>query len=358
MFTTFLLLVLLGGNTFSAMNPCVVQLNSNTRAVGIRNETFTGTPHCVYLGVRYALPPTGTRRFWNPELYTPSGSQNYTTFGSICPQWEDMSKEGEKPIGDEDCLFMNMYVPKNLKSRQQKYPVLVYLHGGSYLVGSAENYSIFGVDLLIDNEVLVIAVNYRLYVLGFLRVPEWNVTGNFGLKDQRAALQWIQRYIAAFGGDPDRVTLMGHSAGAASAAHHLYSASSRGLFHRLILIGGTNINPFAFRRVEVPNMSEKLKTRFNVSSLEELQRLNVSELYGARILRDVFFFNDVISYFTPNLEDPADPEAVIAESPYELVRRKPANQVPIMMGLTATEMEKIQFKRNEFFVGKKVPMKH
>ncbi|KXJ80906.1 hypothetical protein RP20_CCG022667 [Aedes albopictus] len=360
MLILLVLLITLNVASSRASNPCIFQLNPNSTGIGILNETFTGTEHCVYLGVRYALPPTGIRRFQNPELYIPSGPQNYTTFGSICPQWDDMNHWG-KLLGDEDCLFLNIYVPQEGGGSTQdpqrpRYPVLVYVHGGSFVIGSGRMFATHGGDLLMDHGVVVVAINYRLSALGFLRIPEWKVAGNFGLKDQRVALRWIQQNIAAFGGDPECVTLLGHSAGAAAAAHHLYFTGSRGLFHRLILMGGSNLVPFGLRYAQESNVTEKVMSAFNVTSLEELQLIDYREFHKKYIFEHVPFMNQYSPYFIPTVEEGSeDSEAFIIRPPHELVKQKPAMQVPILMGLTATEFEKILYYRDQFFLGRNFP---
>lgn len=153
---------------------CVVKFDSSSYGVGIRNETFSNVSYCIYLGVRYANPPTGSFRFkvckvdislyffiirknvsflQNPVLHDPVGPQNYTVAANICPQRKDINK-AEHIIGDEDCLFMNIYTPyaiTNGSFSNTKYPVLVYIHGGSFMAGSALTDVENGPDLLIDS---------------------------------------------------------------------------------------------------------------------------------------------------------------------------------------------------------------
>lgn len=127
--------------------------------------------------------------------------------------------------GDEDCLFLNIFRPKMRK--RSLLPVVVYLHGGSFRYGSA-NSSEHGPEYFMETDVILVTVQYRLNIFGFLSSGDSNCPGNFGLKDQVQALRWIRRNIQSFGGNPKSVTLMGHGAGAASVQLHMMSPLSNG----------------------------------------------------------------------------------------------------------------------------------
>lgn len=192
-------------------------------------------------------------------------------------------------------------------------------------------------------------------MLGFLRYPEFNISGNFGLKDQRAALQWVQRYIKYFGGDPNRVTLMGQSAGAGSVTYHLYSEGSRNLFQRLVALSGSLLSPWALNHDSL-NIGEQLIANYNVSNLEDLQQINFKHFVERNESFDTFgFFTMFYPGFIPSIEDPNDPEAFITALPQELVKQKPVNQVPILMGHTSTEFELLLFYANFLYIGDNFP---
>lgn len=134
---------------------------------------------------------------------------------------------------------MDVYAPEHAKPGD-RLPVLVFIHGGAYYYGSKWHYD---PEFLVTKNVIAVIVNYRMGVFGFLCIDG---ISNLGLKDQVAALKWIQKNIAAFGGDPDNVTVSGQSAGASAAAMHMLSKSSSGLFHKAILLSGTPLAPWAF----------------------------------------------------------------------------------------------------------------
>ncbi|XP_058459413.1 juvenile hormone esterase-like isoform X2 [Malaya genurostris] len=243
-----------------------------------------------------------------------------------------------KVLGDEDCLFLNVYSPaiSKVPGTNRKYPVLVYIHGGSYAIWSSQT-DMFGVDSLIENEVLIVSFNYRLFVLGFLRHPEFNISGNFGLKDQLAALQWVQRYIEPFGGDPNNVTLLGQSVGAHSVTYHLYLDSFGGLFHRAIAMSGSLLAPSAMIYNPKHFTPAYLKA-INISTKEQLMSAPFQDLFLLFSIPRRFVFTSIgLPIFLPTIEDEKDPEALITKPVHEMILAAPANQVPLMIGMTAME---------------------
>ncbi len=144
-----------------------------------------------------------------------------TDDGSVCPQW-DISQG--KPVGDEDCLFLNVYTPKvDSKGRA----VMVYIHGGAFIMGGSASY-FFGPNYLLDNDVILVTFNYRLGPLGFLATDDKASAGNMGIQDQIMVLNWVKRNIEKFGGDPGKVTIFGEDAGAASASLLALSPQANG----------------------------------------------------------------------------------------------------------------------------------
>jgi para-nitrobenzyl esterase len=193
-----------------------------------------------FLGIRYAAPPTGDGRWASPE---PAAKWDEplqaTTHGAACQQRVSGSFGTPTVAVDEDCLFLNIHAPA---SATGKRPVMVWYHGGGYTGGMGGDYD--GRLLAADNELVVVTVNYRLGVFGFLASSgltadsETESSGNYGIQDQRAALEWIRDNIAAFGGDPRKVAIVGESAGAGSVCSHVVSPKSKGLFHAAIMQSG------------------------------------------------------------------------------------------------------------------------
>ena len=202
---------------------------------------------CVsFLGVPYASPPTGELRFRPPVDPEPwSGVRNTTEPGLIAPQAETVLAgyvPGDPLAQGEDCLMLNVFAPAIDDGRR---PVLVYIHGGAFLIGSGAGVMYRG-EQFARRGVVVVTMNYRLGALGFLAHPDLAAGngggfGNWGLADQIAALRWVRDHIASFGGDPGNVTLVGESAGAMSAADLLISPQASGLFRRAILESGATL---------------------------------------------------------------------------------------------------------------------
>jgi len=194
-----------------------------------------------FLGIPYAAPPVGRRR-WQPPGQQPSwrGVLKATEFGASCP-----GSQCNAPSNDtkdsEDCLFLNVYRPVGRKA-SRRMPVMVWIHGGSYTTGCGDRYSGWTMLKQAQEGIILVTINYRLGVFGFLGSDKLRAedgsTGNFGLQDQRAAIQWVREHIAAFGGDAGRVTIFGESAGAGSVAAHYVSPKSWPFFDRMISQSG------------------------------------------------------------------------------------------------------------------------
>lgn len=193
-----------------------------------------------FLGVPYAQPPLGSNRFKPPKLPTSwSQARDATEYGASCPQTPSrITNNPSTASSTEDCLFLNVFAPNT----PGEFPVMVWMHGGAFVTGSGANR--YNPARLVERGVVVVTVNYRLGMLGWLSHPDLTAegegsSGNYGLMDQQAALRWVQSNIANFGGDPNNVTLFGESAGGHSVLTHLVAPDSAGLFHKAIIQSGS-----------------------------------------------------------------------------------------------------------------------
>ncbi|KAK2874382.1 hypothetical protein Q8A67_021535 [Cirrhinus molitorella] len=278
-------------------------------------------PVIQFLGVPYAAPPTGERRFQPPEPpISWSDIRNATQFGPVCPQtllegrlpdvmlpvWFTNSIEVVSSYvqdQSEDCLFLNIYVPtedgplskkqnddladndgaedEDIRESGSPKPVMVFIHGGSYMEGTANMFD--GSILASYGNVIVITVNYRLGVLGFLSTGDQAAKGNYGLLDQIQALRWTSENIAFFGGDPLRITVFGSGAGASCVNLLTLSHYSEGLFQRAIAQSGTALSSWAvsFQPAKYARMLAKkvgCNLKDTVEMVECLQKKHYKEL--------------------------------------------------------------------------------
>ncbi len=232
-------------------------LSGNAQAAGLTINTTGGVVQGIstsstnkYLGIPYAAPPTGPLRWRAPQPASWSGVLQANTLPPICPQ-------PAGPLGaaslNEDCLYLNVYAPS---SGNNGLPVMVWIHGGAFKSGTGDTYD--GTTLT-QNGVIVVTLNYRLGYLGFLANPVLDEessgggSGDYGLMDQQAALLWVKANAKSFGGDPNRITVFGQSAGGQSVLDQLVSPTAAGLFQRAIIESGS----YAFTLPSLANADAK-----------------------------------------------------------------------------------------------------
>ncbi|PBK95732.1 carotenoid ester lipase precursor [Armillaria gallica] len=259
-------LVLLGLHAYIVTSAVISSRAAPT--VTLDSATFTGTTSGAvskFLGIPFAQPPTGDRRFRLPETHPAyNGSYDASAFGPSCPQQAvklpiltGVPEEAVDYIvdsiykailpDDEDCLTINVLKPASATSNS-KLPVVAWIFGGGFELGGPAMYdgtSIVSRSIALNQPVIYVSMNYRVSGFGFLAGKEVKeaAVGNLGLHDQREALRWIQNYIATFGGDPTKVTIWGESAGAISAALHTiaYDGDTQGLFRAAFMQSGSPI---------------------------------------------------------------------------------------------------------------------
>ena len=230
-----------------ASNEDIVTIFNGQVQGEIRTNELTGAEYRAFHAIPYANPPIGNLRFKPPEPFVDKWNKPYIASNSsrapICPQLAEgnFMNIDENQL-NEDCLYLSVYAPiKDVI--ESNLPVLVWIHGGSFDRGIGM-FPFHGPERFIEgDDIIMVSINYRVGILGFLSLGIPDVPGNMGLHDQVMALQWVKENIDAFGGDPKSVTIMGESAGSWSTYYHLFSPLSRGLFHRIIAQSGTPMSP-------------------------------------------------------------------------------------------------------------------
>ncbi|ERE78030.1 liver carboxylesterase-like isoform 1 [Cricetulus griseus] len=203
----------------------------------------------TFLGIPFAKPPVGSLRFAPPEPPEPwSGVRDGTSYPAMCLQSDIMTIGGAKEMNllmhpvsmSEDCLYLNIYTPAHAHEGSN-LPVMVWIHGGGLVIGMASMTD--GSILAATEDIVMVAIQYRLGILGFFSTGDKHARGNWGYLDQVAALHWVQQNIASFGGNPGQVTIFGASAGGTSVSSLVVSPMSKGLFHRAIMQSGVALLP-------------------------------------------------------------------------------------------------------------------
>jgi para-nitrobenzyl esterase len=229
-------------------------------AIVVRNTTYgmvQGTSEnglTTFRSIPFAAPPLGALRYAAPQPPVPwQGVRDASGEPNPCPQ---LKIDGNVYIGNEDCLYLQVYIPENAASTGP-LPVLYWIFGGGYVLGDGEEFGFYdGSNLALKRGVIIVAVNYRVGPFGFLALSGLqsadpnNSTGNMGLQDQTLGLQWVKNNIAAFGGDPNRVTIFGESAGGFSVCWHMVNQASAGLFASAIMESGSCTSPQFFQPVD------------------------------------------------------------------------------------------------------------
>src|SRR6202451_572357 len=285
----------------------------------------------AFLGIPYAAPPVGDLR-WKPPAPAAkwNGVRSAKEFGAHCMQgkvYGDMTF----PDGgnSEDCLTLNVWTPA--KKADAKLPVMVWIYGGGFAAGGTSEPRQHG-EKLAARGVIVVSMNYRLGVFGFFVHPELakesghNSSGNYGLLDQTAALQWVQRNIAAFGGEPDHVTIFGESAGSFSVSAQMASPLAKGLFQKAIGESGAAFFSgdlsFEPRSAREEKDAQLVRSKLGVSTLAQLRALPAQKLLDAFSPPQSPGFD-----FSPDVDGYFLPEPVPA-----IFAARTQNDVPLLAG--------------------------
>ncbi|BFG05266.1 esterase-6-like [Drosophila madeirensis] len=333
-----ILAVCLRTATGDPLDVCLKDLGClrGTHMPGYQGEEFE-----AFMGIPFAKPPVDSLRLRNP---VPSGAwEGILDAGTAKDGCLQRNYFADKwPIsGVEDCLYLNVYRPK--KRDGSPLPVMFYIHGGGFFSGTAHPVA-SGPEYMMDTEqVIMVTVPYRLGPLGFLSTGDTDMPGNFALKDQRLAMRWVQQHIADFGGDPQLVTIFGHSAGGMSVHYHMLSPSSKGLFQRAMSLDGTIHSPFLKINKEPLAQARKLAAVAGIEGAESLdskglaqalRELDPVELHKTVDSLKVWANFPFISN-TPVAEPVGCPEAFFTENPVQAHLEGRINQVPWLISVTS-----------------------
>ncbi|CAG7837972.1 unnamed protein product [Allacma fusca] len=279
-------------------------------------------------------------------LQVPYGQAERFSTPTIAPKWEGTLQATEyshecaqmmwvtyELLGKEDCLSLHVFTP-NIKGN---FPTIVYFHAGGFSLGTANT---FGAEYFMDEDVVVVMVNYRLGPFGFLSTLDEVLPGNYGLKDQQLSLRWVQENVRRFGGDPTSVTIMGNSAGGASVNYQMMSPLSKDLFHGAIAQSGSSLNPWA-RSTNPREMSKRfgkiLNCPFENSQIYRdcLMQKSTKDILSAIKHLEQWSY-DPFTPFGPVVE-PDLPGAFLTEEPAVLMETGRFNQVPLIAGVDEDE---------------------
>jgi para-nitrobenzyl esterase len=299
-----------------------------TEAGSVQGSASTDGKVQIFKGVPYAAPPVGALRWKEPQP-VPSwqGVRKAADFGARCIQanvYDDMIFRDSAP--SEDCLYLNVWTPK--ASAGAKLPVMVWIHGGGFQAGATSEPRQDG-ERLAHKGVVVVSMNYRLGIFGFFSHPELtresphHASGNYGLMDQAAALLWVRKNIAAFGGDPQNVTIFGESAGSFSVSALMASPTSKALIHRAIGESGAFFGHTLVAKplAESEKDGVKFASSIGAETLAKLRAMNSQEtLDAASKDKNLFRFGpNIDGYFFP-------------ESPSEIFAKGSQAHIPLLAG--------------------------
>src|SRR5437763_284756 len=278
------------------------QTSNNLDVVKINAGSVSGTMNTtgdihIFKGIPFAAPPVGELRWKAPQLAAPwTGVKKCDTFGPSPMQaspapfsmWSAEFLIPKEPIS-EDCLYLNVWTGAN--SSTEKRPVLVWIYGGGFSSGGSA-VPIYDGEAMAKKGIVFVSLNYRVGIFGFFAHPELtkespnHASGNYGLMDQIAALQWVKNNIAAFGGDPNNVTIAGQSAGSMSVNCLVASPLAKGLFNKAIAESGAQLVSGALRGNTTLQQAEqdgqKVATSLHASGITDLRKMSAEDLMKAQ----------------------------------------------------------------------------
>lgn len=322
-------------------------LNSIEVKTEIKNGTIAGyydtkTNIKKYLGIPFAKPPVGELRWKAPQpMENWKGVKETKKFGPRAVQAPIFGDMDFKSDGmSEDCLYLNVWTPATRNDKN--LPVLVYFYGGGFSAGDGSEPRYNG-EAMAQQGIVVVTVNYRLNVFGFLAHPDLSAetahkgSGNYGLMDQHASLEWVKENISAFGGDPEKVTIAGESAGSISVSYQMASPLSKGLIAGAIGESGAGINPTLSpsKLEDAEKVGTDFVTKAGYNSIAEMRKLSTAEVYEIFLESKLFGFPVTIDgHFLPKTLP-------------EIFEAKEQEMVPLLAGWNSAEIPGMAFMQGQ-----------
>ena len=319
---------------YEYLNNEITRGYDEAHAVKCVNGTFVGTENhgvASWLGIPYAKPPVGERRFKAPE-YVDAGDHVFEAkYYGKCAFGAHGQGDCLQKIESEDCLYLNIWV--NADDKTKKKPVMVWIHGGSYIMGSGSQVSYCGANLVQkQSDIILVNINYRLNMYGFMDFSSVPGGENFktascnGLLDQAMALRWVHENIAAFGGDPDNVTIFGQSAGGGSVSILPVLKQANQYFQKVIAQSGSTGLAFPVECESAQGKTKALLEYTGCKTMDDIMALSEEDLQKAYV--------EAVGKFT---SCPYYGTEVLPEAPIELYKKGYAKHITIMAGSTADE---------------------
>ncbi|KAB0797635.1 hypothetical protein PPYR_08628 [Photinus pyralis] len=350
-FVILVLEVLVIHGSHSSPNDSLVVTTNYGKLKGTLESSRSNRSFCAFKGIPYAKPPVGNLRFRAPvapDSWT--NVRDASKDASMCIQKNYLFYENPPVEGKEDCLYLNVYTPQCARtsvfqSRRTLLPVMVFIHYGAFFGGTGRS-DYLGPEFFMDRKVVLVTFNYRLGAFGFLSTNDDASPGNWGLKDQVAALQWVHENIIFFGGNNQKVTIFGQSAGAGSVHYHMLSPTTKHLFSKAISQSGSTLSLWGRPANELQAQIAKQQATFvgcdagtDSNTMVSCLRNVDAEKLADSVEKFKYFSSEPFLLYAPVTErrTALNPKPYITEDPLDIIKSGRMRKVPWILGVVADE---------------------